>query len=81
MAASNEWFEYHLTPRGWEMGSNKTDFAREEKDPPPDRVLTVRVSEFMSSSFSTLERGQQELWRSPNSERVAALVKQFGASP
>jgi hypothetical protein len=81
MAASNEWFEYHLTPRGWEMGSNKTDFAWEQKEPPPDRVLTIRVSESMSSSFSKLDRGHEELWRSPDGESVAALVKQFGASP
>ena len=30
MSASNEWFEYHFTPRGWESGSSKTDFNREE---------------------------------------------------
>jgi hypothetical protein len=81
MAASNEWFEYHLTPRGWELGSNKTDFASEDKDPPPDRVLTVRLSEYLSSSFSKMDRGHEELWRSPDSERVATLMEQFGSSP
>ena len=24
MSASNEWTEWHLTPRGWERGSEKT---------------------------------------------------------
>jgi hypothetical protein len=27
MAVSNEWTEWHLTPRGWEFGDEKTDFS------------------------------------------------------
>lgn len=81
MAASNEWFEYHLTPRGWEMGSSKTDFAREVKAPPSDRVLTIRFSEYLSSSFSTPNRGSSEIWRSPDEVHVAELVQRFGPEP
>ena len=29
MALSEEWTERHLTPRGWELGSEKTDFSLE----------------------------------------------------
>lgn len=81
MSASNEWFEYHLTPRGWESGSSKTDFEREEIAPPADRVLTIRLSEYMSSSFSPLQRSSEEVWRSSDAERVTELVRTFGASP
>ena len=81
MAASNEWFDYHLTPRGWELGTNKTDFAYEEKAPPSDRVLTIRLTEYLSSHFSTMDRGREELWRSPDEAGMAALIKTFGSSP
>jgi hypothetical protein len=82
MAASNEWWEYHLTPRGWEDGSSKLDSGGgERKDPPPDRVLTIRVSEYMSSTFSPLERGESEEWRSSDSALVASLIEQYGARP
>lgn len=81
MAASNEWFEYHLTPRGWEMGSNRTDSSREEKRPPADRVLTIRISEHMSSSFSRIVRDAEELWASGDADAIADLQARFGAMP
>ena len=81
MAASNEWFEWHLTPRGWEPGSNKTDFGSEEKGAPPDRVLTIRRSEYLSSSFSKLDRDETVVWRSSDSKQLDSLVAAFGASP
>jgi hypothetical protein len=57
MAASKEWFEYHLTPRGWEIGSHKVDVANEvTKALPTDRVLTVLHREYRSSSFRALAK-------------------------
>jgi len=82
MAASNEWFDFHLTPRGWEMGSNKTDSTPTETvAPPEDRVLTIRVSERMPSSISKIDRREEEIWRSPDGAQVTTLIKRYGASP
>jgi len=82
MSASNEWTEWHLTPRGWESGSRKTDFVGDSDVPePPDRVLTFAYSEFMSSAFSKLERNSEKIWESPNSTLVSSLLKKYGKCP
>lgn len=44
MTASYEWTEYHLPPAGWVRGSEKTDFGREEVEPPVDRLLACVIS-------------------------------------
>ena len=44
MTASYEWTEYHLTPLGWVRGTVKTDFDREDVEPPADRILSVRYA-------------------------------------
>lgn len=81
MAASNEWWDTHLTPRGWEEGSSKIDFAGKTDVPvPPDRVKTVRTSEYMSSAYSKLERKVEVTWASSSSDRLQ-LEKKFGAMP
>jgi hypothetical protein len=82
MAASKEWFEYHLTPRGWELGSNRTDSSAEQRtDPPEDRVLTIRIDERMANTFSKIEGKSEEIWRSKDSSQVNALIDKFGKSP
>lgn len=52
MSASNEWSERHLTPRGWEAGSEKLDMSSNIVAPPSDRVLTHCSHSHMSSGFS-----------------------------
>jgi hypothetical protein len=81
MSASNEWTQWHLTPRGWEAGAEKTDFNRTDRDPPADRVLTVTYKEHVSSSFSAMDATVREEWRSPDAALVAALLNQFGPAP
>lgn len=50
MSASNEWTIWYLTFRGWERGSEKTDFGDANERPAPgDEVLTFKYSEFMGS--------------------------------
>ena len=45
MAASNEWTEWHLTPRGWEEGSGRLDgVGVTHAEPPTDRVPHISVS-------------------------------------
>lgn len=56
MSASNEYFEYHLTPGGWVDGSQKIDFqGRTERPTPTDTLLTVCFREFMASAYSGLQ--------------------------
>jgi len=73
--------EYHLTPRGWEEGSSKTDFGSDEKAVPHDRVLTVREMETLSSSFSKMDRGRSVVWKSEEADKIKALTEQFGEWP
>lgn len=82
MSASNEWTLWHLTPRGWERGTEKTDFGEaDEKPAPNDRVLTVKYREFMSSMFSSIEKTRDEVWRSQDERLVADLLAKFGPAP
>jgi hypothetical protein len=82
MGLSNEWTEWHLTPRGWESRSNRVDIANiTEKPPPADRVLTCRYQEVQSSMYSAMETNVSELWRSSNEQLVASLLVTFGNCP
>jgi hypothetical protein len=46
MPISDEWTDWHLTPKGWESGSLKVDGQGvTDIAPPDDRVLTVREHE------------------------------------
>lgn len=83
MSASHEWTEWHLTPSGWVSGSERVDFGGvTEKPAPPDRVLTCRYTERLSSSFSTMDRTVRELWRRPGDDAlIASLLKKHGECP
>jgi hypothetical protein len=82
MSASHEWSEWHLTPRGWERGSWKTDFGSiHHEDPPPDRVLTCKYHEKVSSSFSQIRKYVEELWRLDYESRIKELIDKFGECP
>ena len=82
MAASNEYTEWHLTARGWERGSERIDFQETIiKDPPTDRELSYKYFEFMSSGYSKLEKGLNEIFRSESSEVIEKLLKDWGSCP
>ncbi len=82
MSLSNEWTDWHLTPDGWESGSERTDFGHiEEKEPPVNRVLTVRYSEVQTSVFGEMHRGHEARWESSDKEAIERLVKKFGDPP
>lgn len=82
MSASNEWWELHLTPRGWVDGSEKMDFSPlKEVEPPADRVLTVRHREHQSSIYSRNDVEDSETYRSTDAKLVAELLARFGARP
>jgi hypothetical protein len=81
MSASNEWTEWHLTPRGWERGTEKEDFRRVDREPPADRVLTVVYRQFLSSSYSKMEESLDTTWQSHDATAIAVLKEKFGSPP
>lgn len=82
MSASNEWTEWHLTPQGWERGSEKEDFTGINRKPTPDGcVMTVVHRERIASSFSGIERSDETSWTSPDTKAVEALLAKFGKAP
>jgi hypothetical protein len=82
MSFSKEWTEWHLTPRGWESGSERVDFGTTEwKDPPADRVLTTRWLEEQTSPYSQMYRGIEQVWTSGNEEEINELRAKFGEPP
>lgn len=79
MSASHEWDEWHLTPQGWVRGSERMDFVGTKSvPPPPDRVLTRRYIEHMSSSFSKMDYYYETIWQKGD---PTALLEQFGEHP
>jgi hypothetical protein len=82
MSFSLEWTEWHLTPRGWEGGSERIDFGKTDwKDPPPDRVLTTRWKEEQTSPYSQMNRRLEDVWSSGNEEAIKEFKAKFGESP
>ena len=82
MSFSVEYTERHLTPRGWETGTERVDYGNTTyKDPPPDRVLTVRWTEEQTSPYAKMHRGSEEKWRSPDEALLQKLLAEFGAAP
>jgi hypothetical protein len=82
MSASNEWTDWHLTPTGWKRGSEKEDGGGVTKKPvPEDCVLTVRHKEYLSSSFSKLEKTDETSWTGPDERIILELITEFGEAP
>jgi hypothetical protein len=81
MAASNEWWEYHLTPSGWTDGTEKTDFAYTEVTPPLDRVLTIKHTQYIASSHSRMDESIGVLFGSLDEPTVKRLQAEYGEWP
>lgn len=80
MSASNEWDEWHLTPKGWVEGTEKMDHATKEVSPPANRVATFRFTAYLASAYSRMSYTWDETWRAAEAP-VDALLKQFGKYP
>lgn len=80
MAKSREYREWHLTPSGWVMGTDKTDTTTDEVEPPSDRVLTVQCGTVLrASDFANWEIFKREIWRAPGQDDlIAELIQKFG---
>lgn len=84
MSASNEWTEWHLTPRGWERGDWKVDGGSGSSRRglvPEDRVLTFAYREFMSSVYSPMDKGAEFIWQSDDKEKIKELRAKYGEPP
>lgn len=82
MSLSDEWTEWHLTPRGWEEGSTQIDFGNRTNRPRPnDAVLSVKYREIVASMYSKCERTRHETWRSRDPTTVDALLAKYGECP
>jgi hypothetical protein len=82
MSADNYEQDYHLTPRGWEVGDSFYYGSPQKNLPPPtDRVLTVADRTEQASPFSPSIHEWVEKWRSSDKAEVDRLVKQFGSTP
>lgn len=82
MTLSKEWTDWHLTPRGWERGSQRTDgVGVEEKEPVADRILTHRWSEVQTSGYSQMVRHGERMWESGDKVRLAELLEEHGEPP
>jgi hypothetical protein len=82
MSHSNEWTDWHLTPRGWERGSTRVDGAGvTEKAIPGDRVLTKRWAEEKPSSFGGMSKELEDKWESDDKAAIEALIDKFGKCP
>src|SRR5690242_211662 len=82
MSLSSEWTTWHLTPRGWERGNEKTDYGKPVDRPTPsDCVLTVTYHEDVGAIGARMDRSTKENWRSPDVALVKTLLKKFGEAP
>lgn len=81
MSHQNDWVEWHLTPRGWELGTTKLFGPPQEVVPPADRVLTCQYREYMSYWSSPTEETVTELWRSEVAAEVSRLLNMHGPCP
>jgi hypothetical protein len=81
MSATNEWTDWHLTPEGWQRGTEKEDHATQHRPVPDDAVCSYRWTEYQSSSFSRVERSLDLVWASKDPAAIAALLAQFDQCP
>lgn len=82
MAASNEWTEWHLTPRGWVKGSEKDDFkGLIPRETPDDCVMSAKHSEYAGSVHSGIDRKDEVIWKHADAELVDSLLRQHGPAP
>ncbi len=85
MAVRREWTEWHLTPRGWEMGSTRHGEAGNAwRDEPEDRLLSMTYKEQQTSSQPVATKGVEESWRTKDPVKLPeleGLLKVHGRCP
>lgn len=79
MAASDEWEEVHLTPKGWVNGSYKHDFGKRVEEPMPmDAVLTVRRHVYVGAIGADAKVTETETPLIEDKAKIEELRSKFG---
>ncbi|MEX1013922.1 MAG: hypothetical protein WDZ80_02060 [Candidatus Paceibacterota bacterium] len=83
MALSKEYQEYHLTPKGWVMGSFKGDVlgSSYEIPIPKDRVLTIACFDELPSAFSEPFYYDRVIWKLKNEQLIEKLKTKWDKKP
>lgn len=82
MGLSDEWTDWHLTPRGWERGNGRRDFGISDERPiPPDTVSVWRHQERVSSMYSKLEQSESKVRDVAEPATIGTLMAKFGPCP
>ena len=79
MSASNEYWTWHLTPKGWVEGTEKLDSGTTKRPVPDDTVLTLEYHEYYASIHSSPDRWIKSEVK--NQAEADALKKEHGATP
>ncbi len=80
MSLTNDSWEWHLTPTGWVLGTEKLDQFVEEREIPEDRVMSGRFEEKLEDAFSELQLTWEITWRNAEINPQPLLTK-FGEKP
>lgn len=80
MATRLQWTEWHLTPRGWERGSTRSQGKNNWVDDPEDRIISF-VRKEDETAASAVAHSTEETWRSPSAHNVDELLQKHGKCP
>jgi len=80
MPLSNDCWEWHLTPTGWVLGTERLDQFLEQRSTPEDRVLSGRFEETLEDAFSELKLTWEVFWTDPSID-TSTLLSKFGEKP
>jgi len=79
--------EYHLTPRGWVMGTIKEDFSPTDYvEPPEDRVLTMKCHEVIKDFNAydikgSVEHYDEIVCETVDIKKLNELKEKYGEKP
>ena len=81
MSGNREWWEFHLTPKGWIRGSERMLDGAKDRPIPSDRLLTIRQHEHASSAYAPPQTWSAIVWRHTDSRAIATMREQHGQMP
>ena len=81
MSGNQEWWEFHLTPKGWIRGSERLADGAKERPIPPDRLLTIRQHEHAPSAYAPPKTWSAIVWRHGDTRAIATMREQYGTMP
>ena len=73
-----EWTEWHLTPAGWVRGSSATEFGRQTRAAPPDRVKTCVLQQRAAEGDASIRLNDKVTF---DPHRARELEEHFGPCP